>query len=108
MTPLAAPALEQLTQPAAAPRLSDRIRGAGQSPEAAKKAAIEFESVFISQMLAPMFDGISSDGPFGGGSGEKVYRSLMVDEYGKLIAKSGGIGLADSVMREILKHQERA
>ena len=53
-----------------------------------------------------MFDGISTDGPFGGGQGEAMFRSLMLDEYGKQIAAQGGIGLADAVTRELLKTQE--
>jgi Rod binding domain-containing protein len=35
-----------------------------------------------------------------------MWRSLMVDEYGKSMAKAGGIGLADSVMSEMLRLQE--
>lgn len=104
MIPLAqSPDLIAQSRPAA--NLADKARAAS-TPEAARRAAIEFESVFLSQMLAPMFNGISADGPFGGGQGETVYRSLLVDEYGKLMSQTGGIGLADSVMREILKHQE--
>lgn len=68
----------------------------------------EFEGVFISQMLGQMFEGISTDGPFGGGQGEQMFRSLMIDEYGKQIAKQGGIGLADAMTKELLKHQEAA
>ena len=74
--------------------------------EQAKQAAEEFEAVFLAQMLAPIFDGLETDGPFGGGSSEKIYRSLLVQEYGKSIAKSGGIGISDAVQREILKLQE--
>jgi Rod binding domain-containing protein len=74
--------------------------------EKAREAAQEFEAVFISQMLKPMFEGMESDGPFGGGQAEAINRSMMVEEYGKQIAKSGGVGLADNVMAEILKMQE--
>jgi len=70
--------------------------------------AQEFEAVFISQMLGQMFEGISTDGPFGGGQGEAMFRSLMLDQYGKQIAADGGIGLADQVTKELLKHQEAA
>jgi Rod binding domain-containing protein len=35
-----------------------------------------------------------------------MFRSLMLDEYGKQIAAQGGIGLADTVTRELLKTQE--
>jgi Rod binding domain-containing protein len=72
----------------------------------ANQAAQDFESVFLSQFLGEMFDGISTDGPFGGGQGEQMFRSLMLDEYGKQIAAQGGIGIAASVKRELLKTQE--
>ena len=75
-------------------------------PVAAKKTAQEFEGVFLSQFLGQMFDGISADGPAGGGQGEMMFRSLMLDEYGKQIAAQGGIGLANAVTRELLKTQE--
>jgi hypothetical protein len=35
-----------------------------------------------------------------------MWRSLQVVEYGKAIAQKGGIGIADSVFREMLKLQE--
>jgi len=76
--------------------------------KAAKTAAQTFEGVFLSQFLGEMFDGVSTDGPFGGGQGEAMFRSLMVDEYGKQIAAQGGIGIADAVTRELLKTQETA
>lgn len=72
----------------------------------AKKAAQDFESVFVSQMLSQMFSGLATDGPFGGGQGEAMFRSLMLDEYGKQITAQGGIGLADAVTHQLLKHQE--
>ena len=72
----------------------------------AKRAAEEFEALFISEMLAPVFENLDTGGLFGGGQGEKIYRSMMVQEYGKAIAKAGGIGIADTVQREILRMQE--
>jgi Rod binding domain-containing protein len=74
----------------------------------AQKAGKEFEGVFITQMLGQMFSGISTDGPFGGGQGESMFRSLMLDEYGKQISAQGGIGLASNVTAQLLKHQEEA
>jgi Rod binding domain-containing protein len=73
---------------------------------AAGKSAKEFESVFISQFLGTMFSGIPTDGPFGGGEGEEMFRSMMVNEYGKSIEARGGFGLAGAVTRQLLKHQE--
>ena len=73
---------------------------------AASKSAKEFESVFISQFLGSMFSGIPTDGPMGGGEGEEMFRSMMVNEYGKSIEARGGFGLASAVSRQLLKHQE--
>ena len=82
------------------------VNSAPRSHEAIRRAAEEFEAVFLQQMLEPMFAGIKTDGLFGGGQGEYMFRSLMTQEYGKTLARTGGIGLADSVMREMLRLQE--
>jgi flagellar protein FlgJ len=71
----------------------------------AEKAAQEFEAVFISQFLGAMFEGVKTDGAFGGGPGEGMFRSMMLDNYSKTLTKQGGFGLADSVKREILSMQ---
>ena len=81
------------------------VKDAGRTGSA-REAAEAFEAMVIAQMLAPMFATLPTDGPFGGGHAEGVYRSMMVDEIGKTVAGSGGIGLADSVHAEILKLQE--
>lgn len=72
----------------------------------ARAAAEDLEAVFLSQMLAPMFQSLKTDDLFGGGPGEDIYRSMLVEEYGKAIARTGGIGIADAVQREILRLQE--
>lgn len=72
----------------------------------AEQAAEDFESFFLSQMLGHMFQGVGNDPLFGGGPGEQVFRSMMVQEYATVIAKNGGIGLSDNVTREILRLQE--
>lgn len=73
---------------------------------AAKKAGKDYESVFISEFMGEMFNGISTDGPFGGGQGEQMFRSLMMDQYGKEIASRGGFGLSDAITKQLLSHQE--
>lgn len=76
------------------------------SVKKAREVAENFEAVFIGQMLQPMFASINPEPPFGGGHSEKIWQSMMVDEIGKSMAKSGGIGIADSIQREILRMQE--
>ncbi len=80
----------------------------GRTEADAEKAAKEFEGFFISQMLQAMFSGVDAPEGFGGGPGESSFKGLLVEEYGKLISKSGGIGLADSLKAEILRLQEVA
>ena len=53
-----------------------------------------------------MFDGIKTDGPFGGGQGERVFRSIMIQEYGKDAAKRGEFGIAEMVQTQLLRLQE--
>ena len=72
----------------------------------ARKVAEDFEAFFLSQFIGNMFSGIKTDGPFGGGQGEEIFRSMLTQEYGKIMARNGGVGIADSVYREIIKRQE--
>ncbi len=72
----------------------------------ARKSADEFEAIFISQMLKSMSTGIKTDGPFGGGHSEEIYRDLMNEQMGKAVTKQGGIGISDAIYRELLKNQE--
>src|SRR5437588_6185855 len=74
----------------------------------ADTAAKDYEAVFISQFLGSMFSGIKSDGITGGGEGEEMFRSLMVDEYAKGLQQRGGFGLAAQMKAQLLKHQEAA
>ena len=71
-----------------------------------RQAAEDFEAVFLSQMLQPMFEGLEADGLFGGGSAEQMYRGLLLQEYGKALAQRGGVGIANAVEQELLKLQE--
>lgn len=70
-------------------------------------AAQDFESQFVSTMFQSVFQGLKTDGPFDGGQGEEMFRSLLVDQYAQGMTKSGGIGLADTVYSEIIKLQEQ-
>lgn len=82
--------------------------GANLSKTETRKAAEDFEAMFITEMLKPMFEATEDevDPMFGGSHGEEMFKSLMIDEYGKSIAASGGIGIADSIEAQMLKYQE--
>ncbi len=68
-------------------------------------AAKEFEAVFITQMMSHMFNSVDVDPMFGGGQGEEMFRSMMVEEYGNQLANAGGIGIAEQVTAKLIDMQ---
>ena len=84
------------------------LKATGISPAVAAKAratAQDFEAMFLNSMFGQMFSGVN-EGPFSGGHAAKTWNSLLTDEYAKTVAKSGGIGIADSVYKELIAQQE--
>ncbi len=73
---LAQPGLEAFRQRGTA-SLDTEALARSRDPEAVRRAAEDFESVFLSQMLAPIFATIKTDALFGGGPSEDIYRSLL-------------------------------
>lgn len=65
----------------------------------------EFEAMFLAEMLAPMFEGLDTDGLGGGGEGERMFRPMLVDRYAQSISQNGGVGVAESIMRELTRLQ---
>lgn len=71
-----------------------------------RETAENFEATFLAQMMKPMFEGLSTEAPFGGGEAEGTWRSFMIEAMAKQTVKAGGIGLADQVVAQMLKMQE--
>jgi flagellar protein FlgJ len=103
MAPADPSALLVSPAPASAPPRLGAVPG---DPATARKSAEDFAAFFFTQSLEMVYSNMSADSLFGGGSGENIYRSLMVQEYGKIAARGGGLGIADTVQREILRMQE--
>ena len=72
----------------------------------AEAAGREFEAFFLSQVLEAMSAGLDTDPLFGGGAGERTFRSMLNEEFARAMAGHGGLGLADSVTSAILQLQE--
>ena len=70
-----------------------------------KEAAQQFEGFFAGQMMEYMMADIHPDATFGGGQAEETWRSMLNQEYGKEIAKSGKLGIGDTVVKSMLKMQ---
>jgi len=82
-------------------------QGSAGAAQTARQQAEEFEAIFLNTMFQTMFAGLEeSAGTWGGGAGSDAWRGMLVEEYADTIARSGGIGIADSVHRELLALQE--
>ena len=79
---------------------------AGVATARMRETAEAFEASFLSQILKPMFEGLSTEAPFGGGEAEGTWRGFLVDAMAKQTVRGGGIGLADQVVAQMLKMQE--
>jgi len=84
--------------PGAVPQGADRAQ--------VRRAAEEFESVFLAQFLGAMWEEVEVDETFGGGHGEQVFRGMLLNEYAREMSKAGGLGIADHLEREMLRLQE--
>lgn len=82
------------------------VKTGAADPKAAKEAAVQFEALFLGQMMQQMFQGVGADSLFGGGHGEEMFRTMLVDEYAKQMAGRKGVGLSDAIERQLLKLQE--
>ena len=70
--------------------------------------AKQLEGVFLNTLTSQMFSSIKTDGAFGGGFGEQTWRGMQSEQMADNIAQSGGIGLADQIVRNLLDAQQAA
>ncbi len=66
------------------------------------KAAQEFESIFVRQMLKSLEKTTAAGGNAKATAGQSTYGSMIVDSLSDSISKGGGIGLADVVARSMM------
>lgn len=81
---------------------ADLKNGAGVATDSEdiKKAAKDFEAVFINYMLKTMRETVSKSGLLHGGNAEEMYTTMMDEELSKAIAQKGGIGLGSILLKE--------
>ena len=80
-------------------KVSDRDRAT------TKKAAEDFESLFLNIVLKSMRDTVQKSGLIDGGNAEDIYRSMLDDEYSKIMAAQRHTGLADNIEEFLLNSQ---
>jgi Rod binding domain-containing protein len=101
--------MTDLSATAATPDLAPHIPTVPTGPAATRDriaaTAKSFESSFISTMFNSMFASLPTDGLMGGGPGEDAFKSFLSEAVAKQVVKHGGIGLAPTIQKEMLKMQ---
>jgi len=72
-----------------------------------RQQAQELEGVFLNTLMKEMFSSLKTDSSsMGGGFGEDTWRDMQAEQMANSVSEAGGIGLADSIMGDLLKIQE--
>ena len=75
--------------------------------ERLRKQAVDLEGVFLNTLMKEMFSSIKTDeASFGGGFAEETWRGMQAEQFAGALAQTGGIGLADQLMGDLLRLQE--
>ena len=78
---------------------------AKEDDKALRSACAEFESYFLYVMLKEMRKTINKSDSLFYSHTEEIFQGLLDEEYGKSLAKAGGIGLADMMYRQMKLQQ---
>jgi flagellar protein FlgJ len=68
-----------------------------------KKLAMDFESVFMEQILHSMRSSVQKSGLVDGGNAEEIYTSMLDTEYAKQMSAGGTGGLSQMIERQLLQ-----
>lgn len=74
---------------------------------AARKAAREFEGLFVGMMLKSMRETVGKDILAGKGQSDEIYRSMLDQEYAKAVVEQGGLGLAKTIEEQLINHPDK-
>lgn len=74
-----------------------------------REQAKELEGIFLNTLLKEMFSSLKTeDSAMGGGFAEDTWRGMQAEQMSDTIAQAGGIGLADSILPDLIAAQEAA
>lgn len=87
-------------------------RGTGAPPTAAelaslKEAARGFEAILIQQMVKGMRQPAAAGGLLAPGPGRQLYQDIADEELARSLARSGGVGLADFLVRHLSRRGQK-
>ncbi len=65
------------------------------------KACVDFEALFVKQMLDVMRKTVQKDGLLDGGVSEEVFQDMLYGEYARKMAETAQFGLSDLIYRQL-------
>lgn len=72
-----------------------------------RESANEFEAIFIQQMLKTMRKATFESDLLPKSEGEKVFQSLLDEQYAQISAKSGSLGLGEMIYQQLKTNLEK-
>ena len=92
--------LSALTLDAGRFKAAPEIKGVSNAAKL-RETASEFEAIFIQQMLKTMRKTSLESGFIKKSEGEKIFRSMLDEQYAILSAKSGRLGLGEMIYQQL-------
>ncbi|QFI14860.1 rod-binding protein [Borrelia sp. CA_690] len=82
------------------------IKKSFQKNEELRKASLEFEAIFIKQMLESMKKTLNKDqNLLSGGQVEEIFEDMLYEQRAKQIAQSQSFGIANSIYNQLQKNK---
>lgn len=75
--------------------------------QALKKAAADLEQIFLSMMFKTMKHSIPKAGLLEESAQRKIFEDMMYEEYAGQMAKAGGIGLSDLILKDFERRESQ-
>lgn len=66
-----------------------------------KKLSREFESLFLKEVISSMRKSVPENGLLNGGNAEKIYKSMLDEQWATQMAERGDSGIASSIYKSM-------
>ena len=74
-----------------------------------REQAKDLEGIFLNTLMKEMFSSLKTDeNAMGGGFAEETWRGMQAEQMADVLARSGGVGLADALLPDLIAAQEAA
>ncbi len=82
--------------------LNSNVRGVKSGDDfKLKEATLDFETLFVKQMLNSMRKTVSKSGLLDGGQAQEIFEDMLYDEYSAKISRTAGLGISDMMYQQL-------